>query len=332
MFKIIFLCLLPIAIVVHSSNNDYDNIFNLVLTGSTFSGNEFDSFNDLTTRSERQCISICTYSTKCHAFDVRPVANGIECRFYDFDYDFFIEKSSVLASQNNGGVRLYTTKRVHPKTSCEKWYKAGYRRNGSYKVSLKGTIRLVYCYMEGEGGGWMAFQRRFDGSVEFHTKRWNDYKNGFGNGGGEYWLGNGLLHEITSSGNYDLFVVAETFGGEKHTKRFGGFAIGTEAEKYILTYASILSGYSSYNLFLSCRNRKFTTSDQDNDAKPDGNCADLYPGGWWYSNCHGDFMNGLYSNTESCPRATGLHWSGLLLSHEKCLKGTLLMIKEVSMV
>ena len=71
------------------------------------------------------------------------------------------------------------------------------------------SIRSVYCDMEEEGDGWMAFQRRFDGSVDFHTKLWTDYKNGFGTGEGEYWLGNDMLHKITSTGSYDLYVIAK---------------------------------------------------------------------------------------------------------------------------
>ena len=332
MFKVIFLCLLPISMIQsnHYHNNDYDNIYNLVSMGSTFSGDDFDSFNDLTTGSERQCISICTYSTKCKAFDVRPVANGLECRFYDFDYDIFVARDGVLVNQN--GVRLYSTKDVNRKTSCKEWYRAGYKSNGAYEVFLKGIPRLVYCYMEGEGGGWMAFQRRYDGSVDFHTKLWDDYKNGFGDGNGEYWLGNDLLHEITSSGIYDLLVVAEKFNGEKQTKRFSGFKIGSEVEKYQLTYTSVLNGYSGFSLFERCRNQLFTTGDQNNDTNRVGvgeNCAVVYPGGWWFNNCHHDYMNGEYSPTESCPRATGVHWYDWFGNdHYKCLQKTLLMIKK----
>ena len=131
MLKVIFLCLLPIA-MVHCSQitttNDYDNIFNLVSTGS-FSGNDFDSFKDLTTGSERQCISICTYSIKCIAFDVRSVANGIERRFYDFDHDFFVANNGVL-SNGNDGVLLYSTKNAARFASCSEWYAAGQKRNG----------------------------------------------------------------------------------------------------------------------------------------------------------------------------------------------------------
>jgi len=64
------------------------------------------------------------------------------------------------------------------------------------RYSLTATRRNQSTYMEGEGGGWMAFQHLFDGSVSF-MRNWEEYKEGFGDSGGEHWLGNELLHQLS---------------------------------------------------------------------------------------------------------------------------------------
>ena len=78
-------------------------------------------------------------------------------------------------------------------------YKKGNHQNGIYTINPdgKGSFK-VFCDMTTSGGGWTVFQRRLDGSVDF-WRGWQDYKQGFGNLSGEYWLG---LDRIKSEAYY----------------------------------------------------------------------------------------------------------------------------------
>jgi len=48
-----------------------------------------------------------------------------------------------------------------------------------------------------------VFQQRFDGSLDFQ-RNWTDYKKGFGNGAGEYWMGLEKIYQLTTSGGWRL--------------------------------------------------------------------------------------------------------------------------------
>ena len=73
--------------------------------------------------------------------------------------------------------------------NCAEVYQFGIKINGVYKINPDGLGEFeVYCDQKTAGGGWTVFQKRQDGSVDFY-RPWNDYKRGFGNLNGEFWLG-----------------------------------------------------------------------------------------------------------------------------------------------
>ncbi|KAK2177307.1 hypothetical protein NP493_606g03032 [Ridgeia piscesae] len=73
---------------------------------------------------------------------------------------------------------------------CADLQKKGYTTSGVYYIyiaKLKRKVK-VFCDQETDNGGWTVFQKRQDGSVDFY-RDWKHYKEGFGDVGGEYWLG-----------------------------------------------------------------------------------------------------------------------------------------------
>ena len=83
------------------------------------------------------------------------------------------------------------------------------------------------------GRGWTVFQRRIDGSENFY-REWTDYKNGFGNLTGEFWLGLDNIHRLSTSGQNVLRVDLESFENETRYAIFETFFVGNEAEDYVL--------------------------------------------------------------------------------------------------
>lgn len=77
--------------------------------------------------------------------------------------------------------------------------------SGPYMLSVKySTSFSVYCEQKLHSGGWIVIQNRFDGSVDFY-RNWTDYKNGFGNQSGEFWLGLEKIYLVW------LFLTQKTF-------------------------------------------------------------------------------------------------------------------------
>ena len=107
-----------------------------------------------------------------------------------------------------------------------------------YKINPDGLGEFeVYCDQKTAGGGWTVFQKRQDGSVDFY-RPWDDYKRGFGNLNGEFWLGLDKIHRLTVSGSYKLRVDVEDLHGSTAFAEYSSFAVTSERAKYQLSLRS----------------------------------------------------------------------------------------------
>ncbi|XP_064609651.1 ficolin-1-A-like [Liolophura sinensis] len=168
----------------------------------------------------------------------------------------------------------------------------------------------VYCDMTTDGGGWLVFQRRIDGTEDFN-RNWTAYENGFGNREKEFWLGNYKLYMLTSQGKYHLRVDLEDFEFNKAFAKYSQFSVAGPMDDYRLT----LSGFTGSKIPLVRdtfapihSNHTFSTKDYGDKII----CANSYNGGWWFNHCHAVHLNGVYrlQNIENAAFANGIIWSG----------------------
>ena len=162
-----------------------------------------------------------------------------------------------------------------------------YTVNPINKTSFK-----VHCDMKTDGGGWTVFHKRFNGFVGFY-RDWEEYKNGFGDVRGEYWLGNEKIHQLTEIPSQLRVEINTTSNGNKYAK-YSNFTITNEATNYTL-FVDFYSGDAKDKLTTTHNGMAFTTKDRDND-KSSGNCAITHRGAWWYNNCYSSSLNSNYGD------------------------------------
>ena len=130
--------------------------------------------------------------------------------------------------------------------NCAEIYKSGERTDGVYTIKPDNLSAFdVFCDQTTAGGGWTVVQKRVDGSVHFFLN-WSDYKHGFGNLSGEFWLGNDKIHRLTANNNKALRVDLEDFEGNTTYAEYDMFGVMSENDKYKL----ILGNYSGMKCFL----------------------------------------------------------------------------------
>ncbi|XP_038068729.1 ficolin-3-like [Patiria miniata] len=194
--------------------------------------------------------------------------------------------------------------------SCKMLLDAGYRSSGVYTINPEGFGNgglRVYCDMETDGGGWIVFQRRQDGGVDFY-RNWAAYQSGFGELSGEFWLGNDNLVTLTSDdsqGTWELRVDLEDWDNKTAWARYTDFKLSPG--KYNLIYDKYDNKSTAGDSLEYSKGFPFTALDADNDNWQ-YNCAHYHRGAWWFNSCLRSHLNGKYYPSQHANDDWGISW------------------------
>ncbi|XP_015789050.1 angiopoietin-2 [Tetranychus urticae] len=186
-----------------------------------------------------------------------------------------------------------------------------------YAVRTGSPLRVqrVYCDMDDNGGGWTVILRRGKFSekkhhVDFRTN-WQTYKRGFGDIGDEFWIGNEVIHHLTTKEPQILQIDMKSFSGECISVQFKKFIVASESDNYQLQIDEPFgSNKETAEIFLTFNGTSFITSDRIKDSQRFA-CLNLLTGGWWVnpSRCPLVYLTGLYKEVDVRREVdTGVRW------------------------
>jgi len=208
------------------------------------------------------------------------------------------DSGTYICSARSEFVHVETEVQLIVKTArdCAELFSAGFKESGVYAVNpTNKTSFEVYCDMNTDGGGWTVFHKRFNGFVGFF-RDWDEYKNGFGDVRGEYWLGNEKIHQLTEIPSQLRVEINTASNGNKYAK-YSSFTVTNEATNYTL-FVDFYSGNAKDRL-VQFHGMAFTTKDRDNDKYSSDNCAVHERGAWWFAGCGASsHLNGNYGDSK----------------------------------
>ncbi|XP_044269543.1 techylectin-5B-like [Tribolium madens] len=217
---------------------------------------------------------------------------------------------SEIALKSNS--KLATKPLLSFPENCKQVQERGNNVSGIYRIRPELASRpfLALCELSSQGGGWTYIQNRYTGVQDFY-QNWHSYKTGFGNLGGEFWLGLEYLHQLTGSEVNELLIELEDLDKTRVFAHYSAFSVGSEAEGYSL---KVLGGYNgdAGDSLTYHAGSKFSTKDLDQDEWPEGSCAQAHGGAWWYRSCDMSNLNGKYLKGEVPEEFMyqGMYWGG----------------------
>ena len=193
-------------------------------------------------------------------------------------------------------------------SNCQVYRKNGYKETSVFSIQVPGMPAFnVRCDMETDGGGWIVFQRRVDGSVNFY-RNWSEYKNGFGDLKGNFWLGLEKIHKLAGPGKGAILRVDLKHMSMPTVMKYAcyrTFEVSDEGTEYKLKVGGYFGNAGDS---LGYQNgMPFSTK----DYSPGRGCASSHKGAWWYNVCHESNLNGLYPYLGSPAEPKYMGWLSL---------------------
>ena len=141
-----------------------------------------------------------------------------------------------------------------------------------------------------DDGGWMVVQRRVDAAVNF-SRNLKEYKDGFGDLHGNFWLGLELIHKLAAPGKKAILRIDMRVINQPEILKsaiYHQFSVNDESDGYRL----LVDGYDSERStaktgFLSANMGRFVTYEEDEVAL-------AYGGGWWKEGVSTSNLNAYY--------------------------------------
>ena len=263
-------------------------------------------------QSPELCLGICRNHGRCRSFNVVKENSLSTCHLLSVDR-FTLPMINLTTTENSRYFELTKSMAclskqfkgiVHEAVDCLDIYQKGFKEDGIYEINIMDKKIRILCDMTTPPFGWTIFQKRFDGSINFY-RNWTEYKNGFGKLKSEFWLGNEFLHLLTTGKQNLLRIELKRFNGERYSKDYTGFYIGTSNENYKLKAEG---GFVFKNAILYHYGMSFSTYDNDNDLETAKNCASFFTGGWWYKTCQQSNLNGIYQPSAKVVKGNVIYW------------------------
>ncbi|TMW47269.1 hypothetical protein DOY81_007650 [Sarcophaga bullata] len=253
----------------------------------------------LTNTISNKLTVISQMDAKLSGIEKNTISKSVQLNFYSEIEKYFKKQETCSAKMNQ--VTVAVTSTPSPTQSFEQYPTSCTGYNQKYCQNLKcQIINHVYgpqpftvpCVMPSHKW-WTVIQRRFNGGVDFY-RSWSDYKAGFGNLDGEFFIGLDKLHALTATLKpVVLLIFMRDVHGTASYVRYSNFQVASERENYKLISVGSFMGNTENRLSLHV-GYPFSTKDRDNDQSYE-NCAVVNNGAWWYNRCFSSDLNARYN-------------------------------------